>query len=78
MSLVDDNVFKREFLESRLFDETDLIGRDADFKILRYQPIADDFRSLFFRTREKNDVKVRCPLCEFSAPVLKRDLGYND
>ena len=42
MSLVDDDILKGELLERGLFNETDFVGGDAGFKILRQEAIGND------------------------------------
>ena len=46
--LVDDDILKRKLLQSGFFDETDFVGRYADFKVLCYQAGGDDFGAFIF------------------------------
>lgn len=45
---VNDDILERKLLQSRFFDETDLVGRYTDFKVLRYQAGGDDFGAFVF------------------------------
>lgn len=40
---VNDDILERKLLQSGFFDETDLVGCYADFKVLCYQAGGDDF-----------------------------------
>ena len=44
----------------------------------RNEPAHDNFRAIFFGACQGNDIEIGSPLLEFTMPVLKSRLGYND
>ena len=70
MSLVDDDVRERKLAEHRLFNQTDLVGSDANLKIRVEELLADDLCTLFFCAAEDDDVEIRDPSRELTSPVL--------
>jgi len=76
--LVNDDVFETKFLEYTFFDQADFVACDADFEVLRQEPVRDDFCTFLFGTREKGDVEVRTPLFELARPILQRGFWHND
>jgi len=76
--LVDDNVIERELLEGALLDETNLIRRHADLKVLRDEAGRDGLRTLLLSAAKDDDVHVRRPLPELVSPVLEGGLGNDD
>ena len=78
MRLVDDNVIEQELLEGALLDETNLIRRHADLRVLRDEAGHDGLRTLLLSAAKDDDVHVRRPLPELANPVLEGGLGNDD
>jgi hypothetical protein len=76
--LVDDNIFERKLLEGGFLDETNFIGRYADFEILRNQPLGDDIGTFLFSSSEEYDVEFRGPVSKLASPILQGRLGNNN
>jgi hypothetical protein len=70
---------KRNFLESALLNQTNLVAGNADFKVLREQTVGNDISAFVLGARQDDDVHVVWrPLLEFASPVLERGFGYDD
>lgn len=78
MGFVDNDILKRELLESRFLDKADLVRGNADFEVLGQKTVGENLGTLFFRASEKFDVEIGCPFLEFSCPVLESRLGHDD
>ena len=69
--LVDDDVLERELLECALLDETDLVGGDADFKVLGDEAARHNLRTLLLRPSEDDGLEIGRPLLELALPVAQ-------
>ena len=78
MSLVDDDVLERELLECALFDETDFVGRDADFEVLGDEAARHNLRTFLLGPSEDDGLEVGCPLLKLALPVAQSGLRDDD
>ena len=78
VGLVDDDVLKGELLQRGALTQAQLIRGDENVKILRNEPVGDDFRSLFLGSCQDGDIDVWCPIGELPSPILQCRLRYNN
>ena len=71
MCLVNGDIFKREFLERGLLDQTQLVSCDADLKVLWEESVCNDVRALLFPAAKESHIEVRGPFLELSRPILE-------
>ena len=77
MCFIDDNIFEAEYLEGEFLNEANLVTRDANFEILRNEPVCNDLCALFLGASEDDDVHVGSPLFELARPILKGRFSNN-
>ena len=78
MRLINCDVFEGEFLERGLLDQTQLVCGDADFEVLREEPIGDDFCALLLSTCQDSDIEVWGPFFKLPRPILERRFWDDD
>src|SRR2546423_12606734 len=78
MSLIDDNVLPREFLQMSLLPEDHLVACNAYIELFVNQSFIDQSMPIVFGTLQDQDVYLRSPPGEFSVPVVEGGLWNCD
>ena len=78
MGFVNNDIFERKFLQSSRFDQAHFIRGNTNMEILSNEPGSNNFRTFVFSASQHGKAEIRSPLLEFTVPVLKCRLGYNN
>ena len=72
MRLVDSDVLEGKFLERGFLDQTQLVSRDTDPKILWEESVGNYFSTFLLPAGQDSNIEIGSPLLKFPSPILNR------